>query len=57
MNPIYEINKLADQLPLPVVQDLHKRIADWLAGGGNYDDPYMYQQLRYAQNVARRMRK
>lgn len=55
MNPIYEINQLADQLPLSVVQDLHKRIADWLADGGNYDDPYMFQQLRYAQNVARRM--
>lgn len=55
MNPIYEINRLADQLPLAVVQDLHKRIADWLSSGGNYDDPYMFQQLRYAQNVVRRM--
>ena len=53
MNPIYEINKLAEQLPLTVVQDLHKRIADWLSSGGNYDDPYMFQQLRYAQNVAK----
>ncbi|WP_198160039.1 MULTISPECIES: DUF6877 family protein [unclassified Sporosarcina] len=56
MNPIYEINRLADQLPLPIVQDLHQRIADWLSSGGNYDDPYMFQQLRYAENVARRMR-
>ena len=57
MNPIYEINRLADQLPLPVVQDLHQRIADWLSSGGNYDDEYMFQQLQYAQNVARRMEK
>ncbi|WP_153732729.1 DUF6877 family protein [Sporosarcina obsidiansis] len=56
-NPIYEINKLADDLPLPVVQDLHKRIADWLAGGGSYDAPYMFQQLRYAKNVAERMKR
>lgn len=53
MNPIYEINKLREQLPLSVVQDLHKRIADWLSSGGNYDDSYMFQQLRYAQRVAK----
>lgn len=52
MHPIYEINRLQDKLPLHVVQDLHKRIADWLASGGEYDDPYMHQQVRYAQEVA-----
>lgn len=57
MNLIYEINRLADQLPLPVVQDLHQRIADWLSTGGSYDDPYMFQQLRYAQTYLEEMEK
>lgn len=55
-NPIYEINRLADKLPLAVLQDIHQRIADWRANGGNHDDPYVWQQLRYAENVAERMR-
>ncbi|MEK4025807.1 DUF6877 family protein [Sporosarcina sp. FSL W7-1283] len=56
-NPIYEISRLADELPLEVLQDMHARMADWLASGGNYDDPYMFEQLRYAENVVRRMEK
>ena len=57
MSPIQEINKLHDKLPIGVIQDLHKRMTDWLSRGGNHDDPYMFQQLRYAQNWVRRMEK
>ncbi|PIC65358.1 hypothetical protein CSV79_01680 [Sporosarcina sp. P13] len=56
MNPIYEISRLQDKLPIAVVQDLHHRIADWLSSGGSYDDPYMFQQLLYAQGVAERVK-
>lgn len=52
-NPIQEISKIADQIPLEALQDIHQRITDWLAGGGNHDDPYVWQQLRYAQNLVR----
>ncbi|WP_278250690.1 DUF6877 family protein [Pseudogracilibacillus auburnensis] len=41
MSPIQEINKLANQLPLEILQDINKRITDWLATGGNADDPYI----------------
>lgn len=54
MNPIKEIAKLSNQIPLEALQDIHRRIADWLAGGGHADDPYIHQQLRYAQHWARR---
>ncbi|MEV9640442.1 DUF6877 family protein [Mammaliicoccus sciuri] len=52
-NPIYEINNIREQLPLEVLQDIHQRIADWRASGGNHDDPYVWQQLRYAENIVR----
>lgn len=53
MNPIQEISKIADEIPLEALQDIHQRIADWLASGGNHDDHYIWQQLRYAENVIR----
>lgn len=48
-NPMQEINKITDQLPLPVLQDINKRIGDWLASGGKETDPYIEQQLRFAR--------
>ncbi len=53
-NPIREIAKIAHQLPMVVLQDINKRITDWLASGGKEDDPYIEQQLRFAQNVIKR---
>lgn len=53
-NPIKEIAKIAHQLPLVVLQDINKRITDWMASGGKDDDPYIEQQLRFAQNVIKR---
>lgn len=49
-----KINRLSHQLPLVALQDIHKRITDWLAGGGDADDHYIHQQLRFAENVIRR---
>lgn len=48
-NPMQEINKISDQLPLPVLLDIDKRIGDWLAAGGKETDPYIEQQLRFAR--------
>ncbi|WFR64181.1 hypothetical protein P9222_08410 [Paenibacillus amylolyticus] len=48
-NPMVELNKITDQLPLPVLQDIDKRIGDWLASGGKETDPYIDQQLRFAR--------
>lgn len=48
-NYLQEINKIADQLPLAVLQDIDKRIGDWLASGGKGTDLYIEQQLRFAR--------
>ena len=48
------INSVEDlvyyDLPLDVIQDIDKRITDWLASGGTLEDPYVKQQFRYAEN-------
>ena len=54
MNPIKEIAKISDHIPLEALQDIHQRITDWLAGGGEVDDPYIHQQLRYAKRFVKR---
>lgn len=48
---IEQINEIAHLLPTPVLQDINKRITDWLAGGGSLEDNYIKQQLRFAHNV------
>lgn len=50
MTYLEQINKLASQLPLEVLQDINQRVGDWLATGGNENDPYIGQQLRFAKN-------
>ncbi|EEM02030.1 hypothetical protein bmyco0002_56490 [Bacillus pseudomycoides] len=51
MTYLQQINKIASQLPLPVLQDINQRVGDWLASGGNENDEYIGQQLRYAQRI------
>ena len=55
-----KINTIEDllkaRLPVEVVRDIEKRITDWLATGGNEDDPYIKQQFRYAENFLRMTR-
>lgn len=53
-NPMEEIAEIAHRLPLVVLQDIDKRTTDWLASGGNVDDPYIEQQLRFARNFIKR---
>jgi len=47
---LQQINEIASKLPLPVLQDINNRIRDWIVSGGNEDDEYIGQQLRFAQN-------
>jgi hypothetical protein len=49
MNPIQEIASISKHLPTEVLRDINSRISDWLASGGNENDPYIKQQLRYAK--------
>jgi hypothetical protein len=49
MNPIAEIHKIAHHIPTKALMDIDNRIRDWLASGGKVDDPYIHQQLRYAE--------
>ncbi|MFB6473324.1 DUF6877 family protein [Paenibacillus glucanolyticus] len=48
-NPMDEILKISDKLPMVVLEDINKRIGDWMAMGGQYTDPYIEQQLRFAR--------
>lgn len=54
MTALDQINKIAYKLPTEVLRDIDSRIRDHLASGGGHDDPYIYQQLRFAKNVLRR---
>ncbi|WP_368653747.1 DUF6877 family protein [Ornithinibacillus sp. 4-3] len=53
MSPLKEITAIAHKLPLPVLEDINKRIGDWLASGGKEDDPYIEQQLRFARHFVK----
>ena len=53
MNSMEELIKISDKIPSAVLEEMHKRIGDWLANGGKKDDPYIEQQLRYAKRFVR----
>lgn len=38
-------------IPASVLRDVDKRIADWRAAGGEDNDQYIQQQLRYLKRV------
>lgn len=48
-NPLDELIKISHRLPSVVLNDINRRIGDWLAMGGESTDPYIEQQLRYAR--------
>lgn len=51
MKPIEKINHIAHKLPIVALEDINNRIKDWIVSGGKETDPYIYQQLRYAENI------
>ncbi|MGG0669852.1 DUF6877 family protein [Lederbergia citrisecunda] len=53
MKPIQEIAKIAHKLPIEAIQDINQRIKDWTMSGGKEDDPYVWQQLRYAERFVK----
>jgi hypothetical protein len=50
-----EIDELSNRLPLVVLEDINKRITDWVSSGGEEDDPYIHQQLRFARRVLKNL--
>ncbi|MEK4403229.1 DUF6877 family protein [Sporosarcina sp. FSL K6-6792] len=51
MTAYQEIIKLLPQLPFEVLKDVERRTGDWMWSGGNEDDPYIHQQLRYDKRL------
>ncbi|MGF9907287.1 DUF6877 family protein [Brevibacillus porteri] len=49
MSPMDQILAISAQLPRKILDDIYRRIGDWLASGGSEDDPYIEQQLQYAK--------
>lgn len=49
-SPIDRILELSDRLPLAVLLDIKSRMGDWMLSGGKQDDPYMWQQVKFAEN-------
>lgn len=51
ISPLYELHQIACELSISVLLDVKQRIGDWLASGGKETDPYIRQQVAYAQKV------
>lgn len=51
VSSISDLIGLSDKIPVEALEDIYKRIADWLASGGNIEDEYIKQQLRYAERL------
>ena len=47
------INKLL-KCDIEVLKDINKRMTDWIASGGKEDDPYIKQQLRFAEHFIKK---
>lgn len=49
MTALEKLENIIDLLPIHVAEDVTKRCNDWISSGGDVDDPYIHQQLRYAK--------
>lgn len=38
-------------VPISAIQDVDKRISDWLAAGGKETDPYVQKQIHYLKQL------
>lgn len=47
-----KISEIYDfKLPVDVLEDINRRITDWIASGGKEEDPYIQRQIEYAEQV------
>lgn len=51
MSLIDEIMLIAPKLPVSVLEDINKRVNDWIVSGGGENDMYILSQLNYAKRV------
>lgn len=49
MTALEKLENIIDLLPTHVAEDVSARCNYWMSSGGGADDPYIYQQLRYAR--------
>lgn len=56
ISPLYLLSTVTNKLPIAVLLDVKGRIGDWLTSGGKETDPYIWQQVAYAQKVYVAMR-
>lgn len=54
IDSILDISKY--DVPVTVLQDVDKRISDWLSTGRNEEDPYIKRQLKYIERVINNLR-
>jgi hypothetical protein len=52
INTIEDLSENLNKLPIQAIEDINKRITDWMSEeGSSIDDPYIKQQFRYAENL------
>lgn len=56
IDSVEDIVKYSRYIPIEALQDIDKRIADWLSSGGKENDPYIKQKFRYVQNIINRFK-
>lgn len=54
-NGMDRINELIEEydFPVNVLNDINKRLIDWVAAGGKATDGYVWQQVRCLENLVR----
>lgn len=50
ITPLDRLAEIVNQLPVEVLLDIKSRMGDYVLGGGKLTDPYMWQQIRFAEN-------
>ena len=51
INTVEDLSKITHLLPTVALQDIEKRITDWIASGGDIEDDYIKQQCKYAERL------